>query len=59
MIQKTAEATGGFIGKKIADKITKISKQHSQNNLDEAKNEREIPEEDIFPQKKSNKLLMN
>ena len=29
VIQKTAEATGGFIGKKIADKITKISKQHS------------------------------
>ena len=41
-IQKTAEATGDLIGNKIADKVTKASK----NNLEEeAKNEVEIPKE--------------
>ena len=31
-IQKTAEATGDLIGKKIADKITRISRKSSNNN---------------------------
>ena len=31
-IQKTAEATGDFIGNKIADKITSVSKKPSNNN---------------------------
>ena len=31
-IQKTAEATGGLIGNKIADKITSVSKKKSNNN---------------------------
>ena len=29
-IQKTAEATGGLIGNKIADKITKVSKKSTK-----------------------------
>ena len=40
-IQKTAEATGDFIGYKIADKITSVSKKKSANELpnNEAKKE--------------------
>ena len=34
-IQKTAEATGGLIGNKIADKITRVSKKISNNNNDD------------------------
>ena len=33
-IKKTAEATGDLIGKRIADKITSISKKSSSNNND-------------------------
>ena len=32
VIQKTAEATGDLIGKKIADIITSVSKKPSNNN---------------------------
>ena len=47
VIQKTAEATGDLIGKKIADKIIKISKTFQQNNLETVTNEHyeEIPKE--------------
>ena len=38
-IQKKAEVTGGLIGNKIANKITKISKHSQQNNLETATNE--------------------
>ena len=31
-IQKTVEATGDFIGNKVADKITKVSKTSPKNN---------------------------
>ena len=52
-IQKTAEATSDLIGNKIADKITSVSKKSSQNNLNEAKNETEIPKERyISPEKR-------
>ena len=34
VIQKTVEATGDFIGFKIADKITRSSKTSPQNNLE-------------------------
>ena len=56
-IQKTAEATGDIIGYKIANKITKASKElhskpskklHSQNE-----NELEIPKERYISPKKS------
>ena len=63
-IQKTAEATGDLIGNKIADKITKVSKKsskelRSQNSLEEAKNEIEMPNERyIYPEKKESKLLL-
>ena len=33
-IQKSAEATGDFIGNKIADKIRKVLKKTSNNNID-------------------------
>ena len=33
-IQKTAEATGGLIGNKIADKIASVSKKKSNNDDD-------------------------
>ena len=37
-IQKIPEATGDFIGNKIADKITSISKKKSPNNGEREKN---------------------
>ena len=47
--QKTAEATGNFISNKIADKITKASKNNSK--MDE--NELEIPKgKHISPEKR-------
>ena len=44
-IQKTAEATGDLVGNKIADRITEISKNSEQNNLETItnKNDKEIP----------------
>ena len=41
VIQKTAEATGDFIGNKIADKITSVSKKKPNKKLpnDETKEE--------------------
>ena len=43
-IQKTAEATGDLVGNKIADRITEISKNSQQNNLETItnKNDKEI-----------------
>ena len=41
------------MGNKIADKITSVSNKSLQNNLDQAKNEIEIPKERyIFPKKR-------
>ena len=58
--QKTAEATGNFIGNKIADKITKISKNSQQTNSKTvtSENDEEVPKEYIYLQKKGRKLLM-
>ena len=44
-IQKAAEATGDLIGNKIANKITKLSKNSQQNNSETVTNEhdKEIP----------------
>ena len=55
VIQKTAEATGDLIGNKNADKITKVSKNAQQNNLESVTNEND---KDIYFQKKGKKLLM-
>ena len=63
-IQKTADATGGLIGKKIADKITSVSNKKSTKELhnnDETEEDVEITthKKDIYLQKKDSKLLMN
>ena len=47
-IQKTAEATAYFIGYKIADKVTKVSKNSLKTVKSETENmefDREIPKE--------------
>ena len=47
VIQKEAEATGDLIGNKIANRITKFSKNSQQNNFETVTNEnvKEIPKE--------------
>ena len=55
--KKTAEASGGLIGNKIADKITKTSKT-LQNNLDEAKNETEILKKRCISPEKRQKTIV-
>ena len=47
VIQKTAKATGNLIGKKIADRIMKVSKTLPQNNWETItnKHDKEIPKE--------------
>ena len=45
VLQKTAEATGGLIGNKIADKITSLGKTKSKEKADER-------QEICIPQKK-------
>ena len=59
-IQKTVEASGGLIGNKIANRITKVSK-NSQNNLKTIKKqqEKEILKKDTNLQKRDKKVLMN
>ena len=44
-IQKTVEATGDLVGNKIADRITEISKNSEENNLETITNkyDKEIP----------------
>ena len=61
VIQKTAEATGDLIGNKTANKVTKVSRNSQQNNLDTFKNENDKEKhlkKDIYLQKKDKKLLM-
>ena len=48
-------ATGDLIGKKIADKITRVSKTSPQNNS-ETNRERE---KDIYLQKKKKKIMID
>ena len=49
VIQTTAAATGYFIGNKITNKITRVSKNPQQNNLDTVtdKNDNEIQRQEI------------
>ena len=57
VFQKTAEATGDLIGNKIADKITKVSRNSQQNNSKTVTNEndKEIHKERyISPEKTRN-----
>ena len=61
VIQKTAEATGDLIGNKTANKVTKVSRNSQQNNLDTFTNENDEEKhlkKDIYLQKKDKKLLM-
>ena len=61
VIQKTTEATTDSIGNKIANRITKVSKNLQQSNSETvtSENDKEIPKEkDIYVQKKERKLLM-
>ena len=46
-IQKTAEATGDWIGNKTSDKITKVSKSSLKNSLktENIEYQKEIPKE--------------
>ena len=55
VIQKTAEVTGDLIGNKFADKITRVSKTLSQNNLET--NEEIIKEKHISPELRPKKIL--
>ena len=56
-IQKTAEPNGHLICKKIADRITKISKTSRQNSLKMSMIKKYL-KKDIYFQKKDRKLLM-
>ena len=58
LIQRVAEATGDLIANKIANKITRVSKNSQQHNLKTVTNEheKEIPKENL--QKKDKKLLI-
>ena len=67
LIQKTAEATGDFIGKNVADKLakscdvktTKVSKNLRQNNLETVTNEhaKEILKERYIFLEKRQKII--
>ena len=61
IIQKTVEATDDFIGKKIANRITKVSKNSQQNNSETVinKHDKEIPKERYVSPKERKELLMN
>ena len=55
MIQKTTKATGDFFGNKIANKITKVSKNTQKNKPEIVTNEldKEMPKEKyIFPEER-------
>ena len=53
-IQKTEEATSGWIGIKIVNKITKVSKISPQNN---SKNETEIIKERYISPEERQKII--
>ena len=55
-IQKRAEATWDLIGNKVAIRITKVSKNSQQNNLETVTNEndKEIPIERYISRRKTN-----
>ena len=57
-IWKSAEAIGDLIGDKIANKITKVSKNSQQNNLETVTNEndKEMPKERFL--KRDKRLLL-
>ena len=60
MIQKAAEATGDLIGNKIADRITKVSKNLEQNNSETVTDEhdKEIPKESYICPDERQKIII-
>ena len=58
-IQKTGEATGDLFGNKIANRITKVSKNSQQNNSDTVTNEhdKEIIKERYISQEERQKII--
>ena len=61
VIQKTAEAIGDLIGNKIADRITKLSKNLRHNNSETVTNEhdKEIPKGRYISPKERQKVIDN
>ena len=59
VIQKIVEATGNLIGNKISDRITKVSKTLSQNNLETITNEhdKEISKERYISPEEIQKII--
>ena len=64
--QQQVVASGGLIGNKIANKITKISRSSPQNSIETVKSEtkiiafdREIPKERHISPEKNRKLLIS
>ena len=53
----TAEAPGDSVGNKTAAKITRHSKESSENNLKEAKNEIEIPQQKYISLEKRQQII--
>ena len=60
-IPKTAEATGNLIGYKIANIITKVSKNSQQNNPEtvKAEHDKEIPKERYTSSEERQKIIDN
>ena len=60
-IQKAAEATGDLNGNKIAFKITKVSRNSQQNNLQTVTNENdtELPKERYVSPEKRQEIIDN
>ena len=56
-IQKTAEATGDLIGKKIADKITTASKKSHNEEIQSNEVNNEIPKERYISPKERQKII--
>ena len=61
VIQKTTDATGDLIGNKIADKITKVSKNSQQNNSETVTNDhdKETPNERYISPEERQKIIDN
>ena len=60
-IHKTAEATGDLIGKKIANRIAKVSRSSPQNNSETITNEhdKEITKERYISPEERQKVIDN
>ena len=60
-ILKTVEATGDLIGNKIANRITKVSKNSQENNSETVTNDhdKEIPKERYISPEERQKVIDN